>query len=806
MTKEEFKQLFISKIEATQGVAIEETTIKEQYYALSEVLKDQIYKNWIKSRENYEKFGDKLVFYFSIEFLFGKLLKTNLYNLGLNKVCMEALKELNIDLEEIEKMEPDLGLGNGGLGRLASCFMDSMAALNLPVYGDGIRYKYGFFEQKIVNGYQVEIPDNWLKDRNVWEVKKPHKAVEVRFGGDVSFVFHNGRMVFKHENYEPVMAVPYDIPISGFLNNSANTLRLWSAETKDMGFDFNSFNQGDLAKANEYKYSVEAISEVLYPDDRHYGGKLLRLKQQYFLVSAGIQSIVRSYRKRGLNIKEFHEKIAIHINDTHPAVAIPELMRILMDEEGLSWDEAWEMTVGTISYTNHTILPEALERWSVDLFKKLLPRVYMIIEEINERFCKELWEAYPGDWERIKNMAIISDEYINMAYLAIVGSHSVNGVAKLHTEILKSQVMKNFYEYYLYKFNNKTNGISHRTWLLNANPGLCELITDTLSDGWVRNPGKLTGLLNFKEDSSFVEKFSSVKLKNKEALAKIIKEEQGITLDPNAIFDIHVKRIHEYKRQILNLFHIIDLYNRLLENPDLDVNPRVFLIGGKTAPGYYMAKQIIKLTNTIGEKINSDARIKDKLKLVFLENYRVSLAQKIFAAADVSEQISTASREASGTGNMKFMINGAVTIGTLDGANIEIRDEVGEDNIVIFGLTSREVLDYYQKGGYISKDVYNSDPRIMKIMDGLISGEYPCPVEEFRHIYDNLLVHNDQYFVLKDFAAYVDGQNKINNFYSDKMLWNRMCITNVAKAGFFSSDRTVMEYARDIWKVRGVNR
>ena len=804
ITKEYFKKLYLDKFQSMHGKEIAEATPMDQYLTLGAVIRDFISRKWIASNNAYAKMDDKETYYFSLEFLLGKLMDANLLKLHLKEICAEALTELGIQLDQIEALEPDAGLGNGGLGRLAACFLDSLAALQLPGHGCGIRYKYGFFEQKIVDGYQVELPDNWLKYGNVWEIRKADKAVEVRFGGNVRLDRVDGRTLFIHENFDRVLAVPYDTPIVGYHNNTVNTLRLWSAETTMKDFDFSTFNRGDYLNAVKYKYEVESISQVLYPDDNHLEGRVLRLKQQYFFVSAGIQSIVRRYKKRHIHLRDFHKKVAIHINDTHPVLAIPELMRILIDEEEMGWDEAWEITTGTISYTNHTILPEALEKWPIDIFQTLLPRIYMIVHEINERFCRQLWEKYPGDWNKIRSMAILSDGYVHMAHLAAVGSNSINGVAKIHTEILKSQVMSNFYDSYPYKFNNKTNGITPRRWLLKSNPQLSRLISDTIGPDWLYDSTKLQLLVDYVRDPAFQDRIHGIKQHNKALLTAFIKDKYQISIDPDSIFDIQVKRIHAYKRQILNVLHIMDLYNRLLENPNLEIHPRTFIFGGKAAPSYYMAKQTIKLINTVAAVINQDTRIHGKLKVIFLENYNVSLGEKIFPAADVSEQISTASKEASGTGNMKFMMNGAITIGTLDGANIEIKEEVGEDNIVIFGLTADRVLKYYQEGGYNAWDLYHEDGRLKMVLNQLINGFLPVGPDEFRGIYEGFLYHNDEYFVLKDFSSYVEAHNKINRLYQDKEKWVQMSIHNIAHSGKFSSDKTISEYARDIWNIHPV--
>ena len=651
-------------------------------------------------------------------------------------------------------------LGNGGLGRLAACFLDSMASLNIAGHGCGIRYKYGFFEQKIVDCQQVEASDNWLREGNVWEIKKQDKAEIVKFGGTIVSDNVNDKLTFTHVNYEPVLAVPYDTPIVGYENEVVNTLRLWSAEPVSNEFDFSSFSRGDFLKAISYKNSVEAISLVLYPEDSFYEGKMLRLKQQYFFVSAGIQSIVRHYKKHNGDIKLLDEKIAIHINDTHPTLAIPELMRILLDEEGLSWENAWRITQNTISYTNHTILAEALEKWPVDMFKSLLPRIYMIIEEINKRYCEELWNKYVGQWDKISRMAIIGDGYVRMANLAIVGSHSVNGVAKLHTEILKKKEMSDFYYLYPSKFNNKTNGITHRRWLIRSNPDLTKLLLDTIGDSFIKHPTDLENFKNYLNDRSVLKRLGEIKKGNKDKLAKEIYKSKGIVIDTNSIFDVQIKRIHAYKRQTLNCLRIMDLYNKLIDNPNLDIIPRTFIFAGKAAPGYYLAKNTIELICRVAETINNDPRVNEKIKVVMLENYQVSLAEKIIPATDLSEQISTTTKEASGTSNMKFMMNGAITIATLDGANIEIKDEVGEDNIVIFGLNAEEVLNYHKNGGYSSWDICNKDPRLQRVTNDLINGKYCRDKDRFRSIYENLLTYNDEFFVLKDFDSYLNAQEK----------------------------------------------
>lgn len=797
--KNSFKRDYNNKFVQLHGKELKEGNNQQKYEALGSLVRDYVISTWMDTNNRYNQTGEKQVYYFSMEFLLGRLLGDFLLNLGIRDICREALSELDIDLEEIENLEHDQGLGNGGLGRLAACFLDSMASLNIAGHGCGIRYKYGFFEQKIVDCQQVEASDNWLREGNVWEIKKQDKAEIVKFGGSIISDYVNGKLTFTHVNYEPVLAVPYDTPIVGYENEVVNTLRLWSAEPVSNEFDFSSFSRGDFLKAISYKNSVEAISLVLYPEDSFYEGKMLRLKQQYFFVSAGIQSIVRHYKKHKGDIKLLDEKIAIHINDTHPTLAIPELMRILLDEEGLSWENAWRITQNTISYTNHTILAEALEKWPVDMFKSLLPRIYMIIEEINRRYCEELWNKYLGQWDKISRMAIIGDGYVRMANLAIVGSHSVNGVAKLHTEILKKREMSDFYYLYPSKFNNKTNGITHRRWLIRSNPKLTKLLVDTIGDSFIKHPTDLENFKNYLDDPDVLEKLGQIKKDNKERLAQEIYKSNGIVIDTNSIFDVQIKRIHAYKRQTLNCLRIMDLYNKLIENPNLDIIPRTFIFAGKAAPGYYLAKNIIELICRVAETVNNDPRVNDKIKVVMLENYQVSLAEKIIPATDLSEQISTTTKEASGTSNMKFMMNGAITIATLDGANIEIKDEVGEDNIVIFGLNAEEVLNYHKQGGYSSWDVCNNDPRLQRVTNDLINGKYCSDKDRFRTIYENLLTYNDEFFVLKDFDAYLAAQDKVNKLYMNKEKWQRMCGVNIAHSGIFSSDRTIQEYATGIW-------
>ncbi|MDQ0231099.1 glycogen/starch/alpha-glucan phosphorylase [Metabacillus malikii] len=790
--KDSFKECFLKRLESMCGKGFEESTTRDKYHTLGNMVREYISSKWIETNERYRSESQKQVYYLSIEFLLGRLLGQNLLNLQIKDIVEEGLKELNISLSEIEECESDPALGNGGLGRLAACFLDSLATLNLPGHGYGIRYKHGLFDQKIVDGYQVELPEQWLRHGNVWEVRKPDESVEISFWGRVEASTHNGGLTFKHVDAQKVLAVPYDMPVVGFEVSTVNTLRLWNAEPETF-----SPHQDILS----YKRETEAITDFLYPDDTYDEGKILRLKQQYFLVSASIQSIIASFKKERSNLRELHQHVAIHINDTHPAMAVPELMRILIDVEGLSWDEAWEVTSQTVSYTNHTILAEALEKWPIHLFKPLLPRIYMIIEEINERFCAELWAKYPGDWHRIEHMAIIAHGLVKMAHLAIVGSSSINGVAKIHSNILKNREMKSFYEFYPWKFNNKTNGISHRRWLLKANPELTALIKNTIGEEWVRSPEKLIDLKNHLHQSSLIEQFAAVKRKRKEILANKIAEKNGIIVDLDSIFDVQVKRLHAYKRQLLNVLHIMYLYNRLKEDVNYTIQPRTFIFGAKASPTYYYAKKIIKLIHSLAEKVNKDPRVSKVIKVVFMENYRVSLAEGIFPAADVSEQISTASKEASGTGNMKFMMNGALTVGTLDGANIEMMEEIGKENIFTFGLTANDVLKYEENGRYRSMEYYHHDQRIRQVVDQLTNGFFSEDEGEFESIADSLLVQNDQYFVLRDFASYIDVQEKVGLAYQDRNDWYEKALINISHSGLFSSDRTISQYADDIWKI-----
>ncbi|HEK9100619.1 glycogen/starch/alpha-glucan phosphorylase [Bacillus cereus] len=790
---ESFKAAFLEKLETMYGKSFKDSTSRDQYNTLGHMVREYMNQHWIATNERYRTGNQKQMYYLSIEFLLGRLLGSNLLNLGIRDVCEQGLSELGISLKELEESEADAGLGNGGLGRLAACFLDSLASLNLPGHGCGIRYKHGLFDQKIVDGYQVELPEQWLRHENVWEVRRHDQAVEVSYFGQVEAVQINDRLEFRHTDAEVIMAVPYDVPVVGYETDTVNTLRLWNAEPVPF-----PQNCKDILK---YKRETEVVSEFLYPDDTHDEGKILRLKQQYFLVSASLQNIVRMHRERNGTLRNLHDKIAIHINDTHPVLAIPELMRILLDEEKLSWEEAWDITIQTISYTNHTTLSEALEKWPIHIFKSLLPRIYMIIEEINERFCHELWERYPYDWKRIEDMAIIAHGLVKMAHLAIVGSYSVNGVAKIHTEILKQREMRLFYEFYPEKFNNKTNGIAHRRWLMKANPQLTNLISEAIGEGWKKQPQGLQLLQDYRYDTAFQDKLQDVKQERKHILAERIRNNMGVIVDPSSIFDVQVKRLHAYKRQLLNVLHILYLYNRLKEDSSFSFYPRTFIFGAKASPGYYYAKKIIKLINELARKVNEDPYVSRYMKVIFLENYRVSLAEDIFPAADVSEQISTASKEASGTGNMKFMMNGAITLGTLDGANIEIREKVGDEACFIFGLTAEEVLHYYQNGGYRANDYYHHNMHIKKVVDQLINGFFQNVGAEFEAIYDSLVIQNDEYFVLRDFSPYAERQEDVGRAYENRRKWLEMSIINIAQSGHFASDRTILQYSSEIWGI-----
>ena len=806
-SKEEFKKNVISNCKSLYRKNIEEANDQEVFQAVSYAVKDIIIDKWIATHKQYEKDDPKMVYYMSMEFLMGRALGNNMINLCAYDEIKEALDELGLDINVIEDQEPDAALGNGGLGRLAACFMDSLATLEYPAYGCGIRYKYGMFKQEIKDGYQVEVPDNWLKDGNPFEIKRSEYRYEVKFGGYVRSYRDEktGRDMFVQEDYRSVIAVPYDIPVLGYGNNTVNSLRIWDAEPVNT-FNLNSFDKGDYQKAIEEENLAKNIVEVLYPNDNHYAGKELRLKQQYFFVSASVQRAVDRYKSMNNgDVKNLYKKVTFQLNDTHPTVAVAELMRILMDENGLEWDEAWDVTTKTVAYTNHTIMAEALEKWPIELFSRLLPRIYQIVEEINRRFVEEIKAKYPGDQEKVRKMAIIYDGQVKMANLAIVAGYSVNGVAKLHTEILKKQELRDFYEMMPEKFNNKTNGITQRRFLKHANPLLSDWITDKIGDGWVTDLSQLEKLMLYVDDPKAHQDFMQIKYKNKVRLAKYIKENNGIDVDPNSIFDVQVKRLHEYKRQLLNILHVMYLYNQIKRNPDYDMVPRTFIFGAKAAAGYKIAKQTIKLINNVANVINNDASIKGKIKVVFIENYRVSNGEIIFAAADVSEQISTASKEASGTGNMKFMLNGAITLGTMDGANVEIVNEVGAENAQIFGLSSDEVIRFENEGGYDPMEIFNNDQEIRDVLMELINGKYsPEDTEMFRDIYNSLLNNDggrraDTYFILKDFRSYAEAQRKIDERYRDTNGWAKTVMTNTAKAGKFSSDRTIEEYATEIW-------
>ena len=802
ITKEQIKQDYLKRLTFTFAEGVNEASIDHKYMALGKLIKDYVTEGWAETNRAYTNNKCKQTYYFSMEFLIGKLLDTYLINLGIKDLCSEALAELGIDLDELAAMEPDAGLGNGGLGRLAACFMDSMASLSLPAHGCGIRFKHGLFKQKIVDGYQVEKLDDWLKTDFVWEVKKANRGININFGGNVYMKKIGNKLQPVYENCEVIRAVPYDVPIVGYNTKNVNTLRLWSAEIDESDVNLSTLQRGDYLRYLEHKYSVEEISQVLYPDDSSESGRRLRLKQEYFFVSAGIQTIVNRFKKLGEPITELHNYIAIHINDTHPAVAVAELMRILLDQEGLEWEEAWRITVKTMAYTNHTIMAEALEKWPKDMFEKLIPRIYMIVEEINRRFCLEVSKKYYGDWNKINNMSIISNGNIKMANLAIVGSHSINGVAWLHTEILKHRELKDFYEMYPERFNNKTNGITHRRWLIKANRDLADLLVEKIGPEWVENPLQIKKLMDYVDDKEVLKRLGEIKYKRKVEVAEFVKKSYGIQIDPNSIYDIQVKRLHAYKRQLLNIFNIINLYNELKADPKKDIVPRTFFFGAKAAPAYYLAKQIIKLINCVADKINNDPEINGKIKVVFLQNYGVTLAEKVIPSGDISEQISTASKEASGTGNMKFMMNGAVTMATLDGANVEIDQAVGRDNIVVFGLTSEQVMNYYAHGGYNAYETFSSDPRLQLIINQLQNGFFGVGPQEFNLILKNLFDTNDEFFVFKDFDSYVKAQEKVNDLYKDKESWLRVSLINIANSGIFSSDNTIKRYADEIWNIK----
>ena len=803
--KEAFKKSVKDNVKFLYRKTIEEATQEQIFQAVSYSVKDVIIDNWLATQKAYDEQDPKIVYYMSMEFLMGRALGNNLINLCAYGEVKEALEELGFDLNCIEDQEPDPALGNGGLGRLAACFLDSLATLNYAAYGCGIRYHYGMFKQKIQNGYQIEVPDNWLKNGYPFELRRPEYAKEVHFGGYVRVEYdpEKGGNKFIHEGYQAVKAIPYDMPITGYDNDVVNTLRIWDAEPI-VDFELDSFDKGDYKKAVEQENLARNIVEVLYPNDNHYAGKELRLKQQYFFVSASLQAAIAKYKKKHDDIHKLYEKVTFQMNDTHPTVAVAELMRILMDEEGLGWDEAWEVTRKSVAYTNHTIMSEALEKWPIELFSRLLPRVYQIIEEINRRFILEIQAKYPGNYEKIKKMAIIYDGQVKMAHLAIAAGYSVNGVARLHTEILKNQELKDFYEMMPEKFNNKTNGITQRRFLLHANPLLADWITEHVGPDWITDLPQLKKLAVYADDEKALQEFMNIKFKNKERLAKYILEHNGVEVDPHSIFDVQVKRLHEYKRQLLNILHVIYLYNQIKMHPEMEFYPRTFIFGAKASAGYATAKKIIKLINSVADVVNNDASINGKIKVVFIENYRVSNAEWIFAAADVSEQISTASKEASGTGNMKFMLNGAPTLGTMDGANVEIVEEVGADNAFIFGLSSDEVINYENNGGYDPNVIYNTDEEIRQVLMQLINGTFSNDTELFRDLYDSLLNTKntdraDRYFILADFRSYADAQKRVEAAYRDEKGWAKKALLNTACSGKFTSDRTIQEYVDDIW-------
>ena len=803
--KELFKRSVVYNVKTLYRTPIEEATQHQIFHAVALATKDAIIDAWIATQEQMKKQDPKIVYYMSMEFLMGRALGNNLINLTYYDEVKEALEELGCDLNVIEDQEPDAALGNGGLGRLAACFLDSLATLGYAAYGCGIRYRYGMFKQKIENGYQKEIPDDWLVDGNPFELRRPEYAKIVKFGGYVDVeVDQNGKNHFIQKGYQAVRAIPCDLPVVGYGNNVVNTLRIWDAEAMNT-FRLDAFDKGDYQQAVEEENLAKLLVEVLYPNDNHMAGKELRLKQQYFFISASVQEAIARYKRNHDDIRKFYEKAAFQLNDTHPTVAVAELMRILIDEEGLEWDEAWEVTTKTCAYTNHTIMAEALEKWPIELFSRLLPRVYQIVEEINRRFVLDIKAKYPGDQEKIRKMAIIYDGQVKMAHLAIAAGHSVNGVARLHTEILKKQELKDFYEMMPEKFNNKTNGITQRRFLLHGNPLLAQWVTDHIGDEWITDLSQISKLKVYADDEKAQQEFMNIKYQNKVRLAKYIQEHNGVTVDPRSIFDVQVKRLHEYKRQLLNILHVMYLYNKIKEHPDMEFYPRTFIFGAKAAAGYRRAKLTIKLINSVADVINNDASINGKIKVVFIEDYRVSNAELIFAAADVSEQISTASKEASGTGNMKFMLNGALTIGTMDGANVEMVEEMGEENAFIFGLSADEVINYEQHGGYNPMDIFNSDQDIRHVLMQLINGYYaPQDPELFRDLYDSLLNTNnsdraDTYFILKDFRSYAETHAKIEAVYRDEKQWAKKALWNTACSGKFSSDRTIQEYVDDIW-------
>lgn len=800
--KEAFKKEVVNNVKTLYRKTIDEATKQQVFQAVSYAIKDTIIDQWIATHKEYEKKNPKTVYYLSMEFLMGRALGNNLINLTCYKEVKEALDELGFDLNVIEDQEPDAALGNGGLGRLAACFLDSLATLGYPAYGCGIRYRYGMFRQEIQDGYQIEKPDDWLKDGNPFEVRRAEYACEVKFGGHVKVEYKDGQNRFIQEGYSSIRAVPYDLPVIGYGNNVVNTLRIWDAEAIQ-DFNLDSFDKGEYQKAVEQQNLARTIVEVLYPNDNHYAGKELRLKQQYFFISASIQTAINKFKENNSDLHDIPKKITFQLNDTHPTVTVAELMRILVDEEGLEWDDAWDITCHTCAYTNHTIMAEALEKWPIELFSRLLPRVYQIIEEIDRRYVNMIREKYPNNPEKVKSMAILYDGQVKMAHLAIAGSYSVNGVAALHTEILKKRELKDFYEMRPEQFNNKTNGITQRRFLLHGNPLLADWITSKIGDEWITDLSHVSKLKVYVDDEKCQQEFMNIKYQNKVRLAAYIKEHNGIDVDPRSIFDVQVKRLHEYKRQLLNILHVMYLYSEIKEHPEMDIVPRTFIFGAKAAAGYKRAKLTIKLINSVADVINNDESINGKIKVVFIENYRVSNAELIFAAADVSEQISTASREASGTGNMKFMLNGAPTLGTMDGANVEIVEEVGAENAFIFGLSADEVMAYERDKNYHPQDIFNTNANVRRVLTQLINGTYSDDPELFRDIYDSL-IKEDVYFTLKDFDSYCAAHKKVDEAYRDEKGWAKMAMLNTACAGKFSSDRTIEEYVQDIWHLEKV--
>lgn len=800
--KEVFKKEVVNNVKALYRKTIDEATQQQVFQAVSYAIKDTIIDQWIATHKEYEKKNAKTVYYLSMEFLMGRALGNNLINLTCYNEVKEALDELGFDLNVIEDQEPDAALGNGGLGRLAACFLDSLATLGYPAYGCGIRYRYGMFRQEIQDGFQIEKPDDWLRDGNPFEVRRSEYACEVKFGGNVKVEYKDGRNRYVQENYSSIRAVPYDLPVIGYGNNVVNTLRIWDAEAIQ-NFNLDSFDKGEYQKAVEQENLARTIVEVLYPNDNHYAGKELRLKQQYFFISASIQTALNKFKEANDDLHDLPKKITFQLNDTHPTVTVAELMRILVDEEGLEWDDAWDITCKTCAYTNHTIMAEALEKWPIELFSRLLPRVYQIIEEIDRRYVNMIREKYPNNPEKVKSMAILYDGQVKMAHLAIAGSYSVNGVAQLHTEILKKRELKDFYEMRPEQFNNKTNGITQRRFLLHGNPLLADWITSKIGDEWITDLPHLAKLKVYVDDEKCQQEFMNIKYQNKVRLAAYIKEHNGVEVDPRSIFDVQVKRLHEYKRQLLNILHVMWLYSEIKEHPEMDIVPRTFIFGAKAAAGYKRAKLTIKLINSVADVINNDESIDGKIKVVFIENYRVSNAELIFAAADVSEQISTASREASGTGNMKFMLNGAPTLGTMDGANVEIVEEVGMENAFIFGLSAEEVMAYERDKNYYPADIFNSNANVRKVLTQLINGTFHEDTEIFRDIYDSL-IKEDVYFTLKDFDSYCEAHRKVDAAYRDEKGWAKMAMLNTACSGKFSSDRTIEQYAQEIWELEKV--